>query len=92
MQKIMYYFKRWFLLNKMVLIKSFLTGVLHDHFKLTYMYLNEEEKFRECCECYNSKKLTIQANLHVGFFTISFVKHSPYCLLNMFQLNDCIEI
>ena len=31
----------------MILIKSFLTGILYDCFKLIYAYLNEGDKVRE---------------------------------------------
>ena len=56
----------------MILIKSLLTGVLYDSFKLIYAYLNEADKVREC---YNCLKMMMQANLHVRFFfTILFVK------------------
>ena len=40
-QRIIYNFKRLLLQNKMTLIKSFLTGVSHDLFKLKYVNLNE---------------------------------------------------
>ena len=56
----------------MILIKSFLTGVLYDCFKLIYASLNEEDKFRECYSCL---KMRIQAHLHVGFIKIFFIKH-----------------
>ena len=65
----------------MILIKSFLTGVLYDSFKLIYAYLNEADKVREC---YNCLKMMMQANLHVRFFFLQ------YCLLNAHQLNDSI--
>ena len=32
----------------MVFIKPFLTGVLYDHFKFIYKYLNETNKIYEC--------------------------------------------
>ena len=35
----------------MILIKSFLTGVLYDCFKLIYAYLNEGDKVHECYSC-----------------------------------------
>ena len=56
----------------MILIKSFLTGVSYDRFKLTYVNLNEQDRVREC---YNCLKLMIQAHLHVGFLTKFFIKH-----------------
>ena len=49
----------------MVLIKSVVTEALYDLSKITYGYLNEEDKVHECCSCL---KLMIQAHLHVGFF------------------------
>ena len=58
-------------------LKSLLTVVLYDHFKLMYMYLNEGDKIRECCHCL---KLMIEAHLHVRLFTIFFV--------NLLQSND----
>ena len=64
----------------MILIKSFLTWVLYDCFKLIYAYLNEADKVREC---YNCLKIMMQANLHVRFFL-------QYCLLNAHQLNGSI--
>ena len=41
----------WVPLNKMVLIKSFLTGALYDHSKLRSVHLNEGDKVRECYSC-----------------------------------------
>ena len=46
-QRIIYMFKRWFLLIKMVLIKWVSAGVFNDHFKLICVYLNEGVKVRE---------------------------------------------
>ena len=57
----------------MILIKSFLTGVLYDCFKLIYAYLNEGN---EVCECYSCSKMVIQACLYVGFSTIFFIKRA----------------
>ena len=57
----------------MILMKSFLTEVLYDRFKLIYTYLNEENKVRECYSCF---KMIIQVHLHVGFFTIFFIKRA----------------
>ena len=54
----------------MILIKSLLTGVLYDSFKLIYAYLNEADKVREC---YNCLKMMMQANLHVRFFFYNIV-------------------
>ena len=61
--------------KKIILIKSFLTGVLYDCFKLIYAYLNEGDKV---CECYSCLKMVIQAHLHVGFFTIFFIKRESH--------------
>ena len=55
----------------MILIKSFLTGYLYDCFKLIYTYLNKGDKVYEC---YNCLKMILQAHLHIGFFTIFFLK------------------
>ena len=51
-------------------MKSFLTGVLHDCFKLTYAYLNEGDKVRECL-----KMIVQEAHLHAAFFTIFLDVH-----------------
>ena len=59
------------ILNKTIFIKSFLTRVLHDYFKLIYAYLNEGDKV---CKCYSCLKTIVQAYLHVGFFAIFFIK------------------
>ena len=80
-ERIIYSFKRWLLLNKNVLIKSFLNGALHDHSKLTYLYLSEKDKD---CKCYSCLKLMIQAHLHVVFLKIFFIK--------FFHFNDSVEI
>ena len=53
---------------------------LYDCFKLIYMYLNEGDKVRECYSCL---KMIVQAHLHVGFFSIFFIKRA---LLNQFYL------
>ena len=58
----------------MLLIKPFLTGVLYDCFKFIHAYLNEGDKVSECFSCL---KMMIQAPLHVGFFTIFFIKRAP---------------
>ena len=60
-------------MNKIILIKSFLTRVLYDCFKLIYAYLNERDKV---CECYSCLKMVIQAHLHVGFLIIFFIKRA----------------
>ena len=57
----------------MILIKSFLTRVLYDCFKLIYDYLNEGDKVRECYSCL---KIVIQAQLHVRFSTIFIIKRA----------------
>ena len=57
----------------MILMKSFITGVLYDCFKLIYAYLIERDKVRECYSCL---KMMIQAHLHVGFITIFFIKRA----------------
>ena len=51
----MYRFK-FLVLDRMILIKSFLTRILYDCSKLTYAYLNEGKKVRECYSCF---KMTI---------------------------------
>ena len=58
-------FKRLLLLNKMVLISYFLTGVLYDRSKPIYEYLNDGDKIRDCYSCL---QLTIQPHLPVGVF------------------------
>ena len=47
----------------MIRIKSFLTGVSYNDFKLTYVYFNEEPRER-----YSYLKSMLQACLHVCFF------------------------
>ena len=56
-------------------MKSFLSGVLYDCFKVIYTYLNEGDKV---CLCYSCLKMVTQADLHVGFFTIFFIKHTSH--------------
>ena len=46
-QRAIYYFKRSLHQNKMVLIKSFLTGPLYSNSELIFVCLNEENKVRE---------------------------------------------
>ena len=62
------------------------TGVLYHCFKLMYAYLNEGDKV---CECYSCLKMVIQAHLHVGFFTIYFIKRASlkrfYLYLKLLQ-------
>ena len=57
----------------MILIKSFLPGVLYDCFKLIYEYLNEGDMVRACYSCL---KMIIEAHLHVGFFAIFFINRA----------------
>ena len=61
----------------MILIKSFLTRVLYDCFKLICVCLNEGDKVREC---YSYLKTVIQAQLHVGFSTIFIIKRASVIL------------
>ena len=72
----------------MMLIKYFLTGVLYDCFNLTYVYLNDKDKAREC---YNSLKKMIKAHLYVGFFTVFFIKRVSlkrfYLYMELMQSN-----
>ena len=58
----------------MIIIKSFLTGVLYNGLKLIRGYLNEGTKV---CECYSCLKMMIQYHLHVIFFTIFFIERAP---------------
>ena len=60
-------------LNKIILIKSFLTGILFDCFKLIYAYLSKGD---QVCECYSCLKMVIKAHLLVGFIAISFIKRA----------------
>ena len=71
MQSTIYNFECSYVLNKIILIKSFSTGVLYDCFKLIDAYLIEGD---QVCECYSCLKMVIQANLHIGFFTVFFIK------------------
>ena len=57
----------------MILVKSFLTGILYDCFKIIYASINEGDKVRGCYSC---SKMIVQAYLHVGFFTIFFIKRA----------------
>ena len=68
----------------MILIISFLTGVLYDCFKLIYAYLNEGDKVRECYSCL---KLIVQAHLHVGFFTVFFIKRASLKRFYLYMRN-----
>ena len=70
----------------MIFIKSFLTGVLHDCFKLMYAYLNEGDKVRKCYSCL---KMIIQAHLHVGFFKIFFIKRSLFKRFYLYMKKYC---
>ena len=60
-------------LNKMILMRSFLTRVLYDCFKVIYAYLNHGDNVRECYSCL---EMMMQAYLHVGFFTMFFIKRA----------------
>ena len=51
----------------MILIKSFLTGVAYDCFKIIQQYLNEGDKVLECYSCL---KMMVQAYLQVCFFLL----------------------
>ena len=62
--RIIYDFKHSLVVNKILLIQSFLTGVLHDYFKLTNAYLKEGDKVCKCC---SSLKMVMQVHLHLGF-------------------------
>ena len=76
----------------MILIKSFLKGVLHDCFKLIYAYLNEGDKVRECYSCLT---MMIQAHLHVGFFMIFFIDRASlkrfYLYMKLLQSSTIFE-
>ena len=61
-------------LNKMVLIKSFLTRAFHGYGKFIYVYLSEGDKAREYYSCL---KLMMQAHSHVGLFKVFLIKHVP---------------
>ena len=49
----------------MILVKSFLTRVSYDCFKVMYAYLNEGDKVREC---YRYLKMIVQAPICMMFF------------------------
>ena len=53
----------------MILIKSFLAGVLYDCFKLIYVYLNKGDKI---CECYTCLKLSFAITYIFVFFSFFF--------------------
>ena len=50
-------------------VKSFLTRVLHDCFKLTYAYLNERDKVYECYSCL---KMIIYKPIYMLIFVAKF--------------------
>ena len=50
-------------------------------FQTIYAYLNEGYKV---CGCYSCLKMVIQANLHVGFFTIFFIKRASLKLFYLY--------
>ena len=52
----------------MILIKSFLKGVMYDRFKLIYAYFKTGDKVRV--------KMIVQTHLRVGFFTIFFIRRA----------------
>ena len=66
----------------MILVKSYLTWVLYDCFKLIYEYSNEGGKIREY---YNCLKIIVQAHLHVGFSTIFFTKRASLKQLYLYM-------
>ena len=76
----------------MILIKSFLTGVLYDCFKLIYAYLNKGYNVRECYSCL---KMMIQAHLHVGFLNIFIIKRASlkrfYLYKKLLQLSTTFK-
>ena len=76
----------------MILIKSFLTGVLYDCFKLMSVYVNEGDKV---CGCYSCLKMIIQAHLFVGFFTNFFIKGALlkrfYLYIKLLQLSTIFK-
>ena len=76
----------------MILINSFLTGVLYDCFKLIYEYLNEGDEVRECYSCL---KIIIQVHLHVGFIKIFFIKRASlkrfYLYMKLLQSSTIFE-
>ena len=76
----------------MILIKSFLTRVLYDCFKLINVYLNEGDKVRECYSCL---KIVIQAQLYVSFSTIFIIKRASlkrfYLYMKLLQLNIILK-
>ena len=57
----------------MILIKSFLTRVLFDCFKLLCAHINEWVKVRKCYSCL---KMIMQTHLLI-FFTIYSIKRAP---------------
>ena len=64
----------------MILIKSFLTDIWYDCFKLIYAYLNVGNQVRECYSC---SKMIVRVHLHVGFFPILYIKPASlkrFCL------------
>ena len=46
---------------------------MYDCLKLIYAYLNEGD---QGCEYYSCLKVVVQVHLHVGFFTIFFIKRA----------------
>ena len=68
--------------EKVIVIKSFLTGVLYDCFRNICAYLNKSDKI---CKCYNCLKMVIQVPIYMLVF-------SQYFSLNMHHLVDSIYI
>ena len=52
----------------MILIKSLLTRVLYDCFKLIYAYLNEGDKVRECYSCLKMLGFLQYFSLNVHYY------------------------
>ena len=53
----------------MILVKSFLTRVSYDCFKVMYAYLNEGDKVRKF---YSYLKMIVQAPIYMMFFSQYF--------------------
>ena len=76
----------------MILIKSLLTEVLYDCFKLICAYLNDGDKVPECYSCL---KIMTQAHLYFGFFTVFFIKRASfkrfYLYMKLLQLSTVFK-
>ena len=57
----------------MILVKSFLTRVSYDCFKVMYAYLNEGDKVRKF---YSYLKMIVQAPIYMMFFHNIFIKRA----------------